>query len=108
LVTTNTYFSAASCKNNETDGGDDLPDGVTLKSGPTTRNTGSGMSAETLEHAFEAFFTTKAEGMGTGLGLSTVAGFANQSGGTVRINSEIGRGTSVTIYLPRATTGCPN
>ena len=46
--------------------------------------------------------------MGTGLGLSTVAGFANQSGGTVRINSEIGRGTSVTIYLPRATTGCPN
>ncbi|MGA8755309.1 MAG: ATP-binding protein [Stellaceae bacterium] len=64
-------------------------------------DTGAGMSMETLERAFEPFFTTKAEGMGTGLGLSMVAGFATQSGGTVHINSEIGRGTSVTIYLPR-------
>lgn len=65
-------------------------------------DTGVGIAAETLQHAFEAFFTTKSEGMGTGLSLSMVAGFAKQSGGTVRINSEIGRGTSVTIYLPRA------
>jgi two-component system, NtrC family, sensor kinase len=67
-------------------------------------DSGAGMSAETLERAFEPFFTTKVDGLGTGLGLSMVAGFARQSGGTVHIHSEIGRGTSVTIYLPRATT----
>jgi signal transduction histidine kinase len=67
-------------------------------------DTGVGMSTETLKRAFEPFFTTKGDGLGTGLGLSMVAGFARQSAGTVHINSEIGRGTSVTIYLPKATT----
>jgi signal transduction histidine kinase len=65
-------------------------------------DTGVGMEAETLQHAFEAFFTTKSEGMGWGLGLNMVAGFIKQWGGAVRINSEIGCGTSVTISLPRA------
>jgi len=70
----------------------------------TVSDTGSGMSPEILARAFEAFFTTKGDGLGTGLGLSMVAGFAKQSGGTARIDSEIGGGTSVTIYLPKAAT----
>jgi signal transduction histidine kinase/ActR/RegA family two-component response regulator len=63
-------------------------------------DTGVGMAPEILEHAFEPFFTTKPQGKGTGLGLAQLYGFARQSGGTVRIESEVGRGTSVTIYLP--------
>jgi nitrogen-specific signal transduction histidine kinase len=63
-------------------------------------DTGVGMPPEILSHAFEPFFTTKAQGKGTGLGLAQLYGFARQSGGTVRIESEVGRGTSVTIYLP--------
>ena len=64
-------------------------------------DTGSGMSAETIEHAFEPFYTTKPIGQGTGLGLSMIYGFARQSGGQVRIYSEVGDGTTVCIYLPR-------
>ncbi len=59
------------------------------------------MSPEVQEKAFEPFFTTKPIGMGTGLGLSMIYGFARQSGGTVRIYSELGRGTTMCIYLPR-------
>ncbi|OQW39388.1 MAG: hypothetical protein A4S12_02225 [Proteobacteria bacterium SG_bin5] len=66
------------------------------------RDTGCGMSPETLRRAFDPFFTTKEVGKGTGLGLSMVYGFARQSGGTVTIATEIGRGTSVSIWLPRA------
>ena len=62
---------------------------------------GSGMSAEVRERAFDPFFTTKPLGSGTGLGLSMVYGFARQSGGTVRIYSEVDRGTTICIYLPR-------
>jgi signal transduction histidine kinase len=65
-------------------------------------DTGCGMSAEVLERAFEPFFTTKPVGKGTGLGLSQIFGFAHQSGGEVGIESQVGRGTTVSIYLPRS------
>jgi hypothetical protein len=65
-------------------------------------DTGIGMSSEILAKAFEPFFTTKAIGAGTGLGLSVIYGFAKQSRGHMRIHSEIGRGTTVKLYLPRA------
>lgn len=64
-------------------------------------DTGAGMSEETISRAFEPFFTTKPLGQGTGLGLSMIYGFAQQSGGQVRIYSELGQGTTVCIYLPR-------
>jgi signal transduction histidine kinase/CheY-like chemotaxis protein len=65
-------------------------------------DTGTGMSEEILAHAFEPFFTTKETGRGSGLGLSMVQGFAAQSGGTVRIASSLGKGTTVELWLPQA------
>src|SRR5215831_2741726 len=64
-------------------------------------DTGSGISPDILPHVFEPFFTTKDVGKGTGLGLSQVYGFAKQSGGTASVTSTIGRGTAITLYLPR-------
>jgi signal transduction histidine kinase/CheY-like chemotaxis protein len=65
-------------------------------------DTGTGMTKEVLAKAFEPFYTTKEIGKGSGLGLSQVLGFAKQSGGGMRIESRVGEGTSVKIYLPRA------
>jgi CheY-like chemotaxis protein len=85
----------------------DLPEQIAgeLESGEyvciRVSDNGPGMSADVLAHAFEPFFTTKPHGKGTGLGLAQLYGFAKQSGGTARIRSEVGQGTTVFIYLPR-------
>ncbi len=64
-------------------------------------DTGTGMSQEIIDRAFDPFYTTKPIGQGTGLGLSMVYGFAGQSGGAARIYSEVGKGTMICLYLPR-------
>ena len=65
-------------------------------------DTGTGIAPDVLPKIFDPFFTTKELGKGSGLGLSQVHGFAHQSGGTIQIESQVGRGTAVTIYLPRS------
>jgi signal transduction histidine kinase len=75
----------------------------------TLSDSGSGMTSEVAARAFDPYFTTKAVGAGSGLGLSQVYGFARQSGGSAIITSQPGTGTSVTLLLPRArATGAPS
>jgi PAS domain S-box-containing protein len=77
----------------------DMPPGQYVSLSVT--DTGTGMPPDVAERAFDPFFTTKPIGQGTGLGLSMIYGFVRQSGGQVRIHSEVSRGTTVRLYLPR-------
>lgn len=79
--------------------GQDLPEGEYVSLCVT--DTGTGMSPEIIERVFDPFFTTKPIGQGTGLGLSMIYGFVRQSGGQVRVYSEVGHGTTMCLYLPR-------
>lgn len=94
------------CTANVTIGPESIPTGAAAQPGDyvllEVSDTGHGMEPEVIERAFEPFFTTKRIGEGTGLGLSMAYGFAEQSGGFLAIESEIGRGTSLRLYLPRS------
>jgi PAS domain S-box-containing protein len=93
IVTTNARLDGVTADTPALSPGDYICIGVT--------DTGTGMSAEVAARAFDPFFTTKPIGQGTGLGLSMIYGFARQSNGHVTIDSKIGQGTSVKLYLPR-------
>jgi CheY-like chemotaxis protein/nitrogen-specific signal transduction histidine kinase len=95
IEASNSYLDDAYCKQNA-----DVRPGQYVLIAVT--DTGSGMNKEVIDRAFEPFFTTKQSGQGTGLGLSQVYGFVKQSGGHVKIYSEVGYGTTVKIYLPRS------
>jgi PAS domain S-box-containing protein len=93
IETTNCSFDAAAAREREVRPGDY----VSL----TVSDTGTGMTEEVAQRAFDPFYTTKPLGQGTGLGLSMIYGFAKQSGGQVRIESVVGHGTRILLFLPR-------
>lgn len=89
----------ASLDDHYTRGFNDVPAGQYVMLAVT--DTGSGIPSEVLDQVFEPFFSTKPEGHGSGLGLSMVYGFVKQSGGHVKLHSELGHGTTVKLYMPR-------
>jgi PAS domain S-box-containing protein len=93
IETTNCSFDIAAAREREMRPGDY----VSL----TVSDTGTGMTEEVAQRAFDPFYTTKPLGLGTGLGLSMIYGFAKQSGGQVRIESVVGHGTKILLFLPR-------
>jgi CheY-like chemotaxis protein len=95
IEASNSYLDDAYCRQHS-----DIQPGQYVQISVT--DTGAGMTKQVMDRAFEPFFTTKQSGQGTGLGLSQVYGFVKQSGGHVKIYSEIGEGTTVKIYLPRS------
>ncbi len=95
IETKNTELDALFCKNNP---GMVPGDYIQI----TVKDTGVGMSLAQREHIFEPFYTTKAQGKGTGLGLAMVFGFVQRSNGTIKVESTIGRGSAFKIYLPRS------
>jgi CheY-like chemotaxis protein len=94
-------IETANVKANDPGNGSEIAEGVVL----SVADTGGGIPTDTLERVFEPFFTTKETGKGSGLGLSMVHGFVSQSGGSIRITSAVGAGTTVKLYLPRAAEG---
>jgi signal transduction histidine kinase/CheY-like chemotaxis protein len=94
IEASNSYLDDTYCKQNA-----DVRPGQYVQIAVT--DTGSGMTKDVIDRAFEPFYTTKQSGQGTGLGLSQVYGFVKQSGGHVKIYSETGEGTAIKIYLPR-------
>jgi CheY-like chemotaxis protein len=94
IEASNSYLDDAYCRQHP-----DIQPGQFVQIAVT--DTGSGMTKDVVDRAFEPFFTTKQSGQGTGLGLSQVYGFVKQSGGHVKIYSEVGEGTTVKIYLRR-------
>jgi len=99
IETANLRLDAAAGANNELAAGDYVQ--------LTVRDTGCGMPGEVLAYAIEPFFTTKPQGRGSGLGLAAAYGIATQVGGDLRIESEVGAGTSVHLILPAARAGAP-
>ncbi len=100
IEASNSYLDEEYCRQNT-----DVQPGQYVSIAVT--DNGSGMPADVMARAFEPFFTTKDAGQGTGLGLSQVYGFVKQTGGHVKIYSEVGDGTTVKIYLPRLLAGMP-
>jgi CheY-like chemotaxis protein len=94
-------LTVCNVKANRRDGEDQAEDFVALE----FHDTGTGIPPSLLSKIFDPFFTTKEVGKGTGLGLSQVYGFAHQAGGTVQAESDVGRGTTITIYLPVCADG---
>jgi signal transduction histidine kinase/ActR/RegA family two-component response regulator len=93
IETSNCHFDADYAKQN------DMPEGDYILI--SVSDSGTGMSADVISKAFDPFFTTKGVGKGTGLGLSQVFGFIKQTGGHIKIYSELGHGTTIKMYLPR-------